>query len=118
MIKVHIDMPWNTDRISIWIYENRGADEIAIYYPVSDTWMTIPKGSILPESPSLFLAHGEMLKALVDAAMPKFPPSSEMDRHLKDTMETRDRLLTIVETMNGVPSSSPGSMAPKPYACP
>jgi len=25
---------------------------------------------------------------------------------------------SIVETMNGVPSSSPGSMAPKPYACP
>jgi hypothetical protein len=53
------------------------------------------RGNILP-GPSLIFTK-DMLEAFVSAACHEVPPGEAVERHLKDALSVRDRLLTLVE---------------------
>jgi hypothetical protein len=95
--QIHLDPQWQDRTAKVWIYQSH-PQGTTVFYPEGDVIRTvdIKNGELFPKEPSLRLPNG-MLQALVDAAMPQFPPSEALDRHLRDAIGVRDRLLTIVE---------------------
>ena len=98
----HIEHEWHTRWSKVWLYDKNLSGTV-IYYPDKThepTMDHIMEFGTLPDEPSLYLSP-EMLKALGEAAVETLPPSQAVDRHLKDSIEVRDRLLTIIEGKKG-----------------
>lgn len=98
-MEARVNVQWHTRWLEIWLYERRGG-HLDIIYPTSTIdakVVTVDLGDELPAEPSLYMSP-EMVKALVTATSSVMPPSDATERHLKDAMVIRDRLLAIVET--------------------
>ena len=80
--------------VDIWFYTRKPYNEVTIFY-LDDTSKDVPYGQEFPE-PSLSL-DTRTLGNLIKEARGSYPPSEQMHEHLKDAMDTRDRLLAMIE---------------------
>ena len=96
--KVRIEQAWTRDAVKVWFYTPLANGTTRVHRLVGhDQWedVLVEANGLLPD-PSLVLP-ASALGALVAEAGDILPPSAATDRHLKDTIDVRDRLLSLVE---------------------
>lgn len=90
------------DRVDIWLYQDAAVERgrVRRVLQADGGWEEIPiaEGAHAgePVKPTLELPT-DALEAIIAAAGDVLPPSAATDRHLRDAVEIRDRLLALVE---------------------
>lgn len=106
MIEAAIQDDWHTDEVKIYLREGFAGSRTLTYYTIGEDSRLVPHErdrQSLDAPPCALRLPREAVKSIVDAAMPGFPPSQTLDRHLQDAITVRDRLLKIVEKQMEVP---------------
>jgi hypothetical protein len=99
MFAAKVVTSWATDDVKVYLYEvNQHSDQISYFKPGPNGMIgrTHKRSDVIPEDMAMVMP-AEALKAIVSAASESYPPSEVMDRHLKDAMTIRDRLLAMIE---------------------
>jgi hypothetical protein len=95
---VKLEKRWDRQTIAIWFW--RPGDPVLVAQQADEPglWkdVEVERGARFPVEPSLELPV-DLFEQLVGEASDFFPPSAATDRHLKDAVEVRDRLLALVE---------------------
>lgn len=100
MIQIHIDKPyWKRDTVDVYIYDS-SPHKTTLFKMRTDGHLqsnvSVDPGGELPSEPTLILPI-EVFKLLAEKALEDMPPSTATVQHLKDAIQVRDRLLSIVE---------------------
>lgn len=94
-----VEKRWDRNTVEIWFYRPGQPVLVAQQGKEPGTWknVEVDRDSKFPVEPSLELPV-DLYEQLIEAGSDFFPPSAATDRHLKDAVEVRDRLLSLVES--------------------
>lgn len=98
MFKAHVNKPWNVDYFEVYLSEKNFRGGGRTDFKVVNGELvgeTVMEGAALA-APLLRLPL-DAVQALASALCETLPPDQAVVNHLKDAVNTRDRLLTIVE---------------------
>lgn len=91
------------DQLALWVYEHRPGEGkfFWTYNLAEDTWeqVRLVEGMSDETPRPTFTVPYNLVAPLVAALTDYRPPDQAMQRHLDDTVQVRDRLLTLVETL-------------------
>lgn len=111
LMKCHIEHDWLSDTFHVFLFARAtGGQTLVVKHVEGDVWRDelVPEGT---KTEPTFSLRRDWLEAFVKEAS-KIPTADDATvAHLKDTRETRDRLLAIVEHKMGV-SSAPRKERP------
>lgn len=94
-MRCHLERDWATLDWNIYFYEaHANGTRVLIVQADGHGWMEVPLGGQMPVSLKLPV---ESMEALLMEAEQHIPVSHATERHLKDTIAVRDRLLALVE---------------------
>ena len=95
--KVKVEKRWWDQTVAIWFYCSNDGNITVLRRTKEGNWdrEEVGRGELVAE-PSLVLP-ADLFEQMIAAGSDFIPPSAATDRHLKDTIEVRDRLLTLVE---------------------
>lgn len=89
-----------SDTVQIWFYDNVGSGKYVLRVRDVERGALllerVPLGEGEPVAPTMELPAG-LLEELVKAASDILPPDAGTERHLKDAILVRDRLLGVLE---------------------
>jgi hypothetical protein len=100
---VRIERPVMRFGLRLWIFQRHG-DGIELLKPNNTvgeertgfTWMRVDPAVDFSDSPTFDL-DDKVVAALAFVLNDFLPPDARVEEHLRDTIKTRDRLLTLVE---------------------
>jgi hypothetical protein len=98
-VKVYLDRNWATTDVRIYVTQPAGLGVSYLWQLKGDQWAReeIRNEVVNDDLGPTIAMPSEMLEAIVAAAHDILPPSAATDRHLKDAVAVRDRLLTLIE---------------------
>lgn len=99
-MKVFIDHQFQMNSVRLYVLDPAGPGAQRLWQSKGgDQWSfeEIKDGQAADHLPATIEMPMGMLEAIVAAAHDILPPSAATDRHLKDAVAVRDRLLTLIE---------------------
>lgn len=98
-MKVRVEQDWSRRQVKIWFFEDMGGEELKLWrwdHAFGWKYETLVAVNAVDIYPSLVLPD-LMARVLIPELTGLMPPNESMHEHLKDTIQVRDRLLTLVE---------------------
>ncbi len=106
-MRAHVRDLFARQSVEVFFYSQAAPGQLLHYWLKDGEWVSGPiKEGTWPEQPSLVLPR-EMLQALVDESEEVLEPDGATNRHLKDAVKVRDRLLSLVESVVVAPTEKP-----------
>lgn len=116
-MEARIERNWPRRTVNVWLTQSHGAALQVLQHKGGGDWsyVNLSESEILPVEPTFELPDGAV-EALVKAAGDFLPPSAAIERHLKDAIGVRDRMISLVEAVIRQRDEEPAKVLEKQFS--